>query len=108
MAGNMNINNKGDKTVHICTTGNDKNQFTVVLTCSADSSKYPPICIFKEKQLSRNEVISKGIISVIPAGLTSICQPLDVSINKPFKDNMRKEWHIWMCQIKLRISRAGL
>uniref|UniRef100_U9UDL2 DDE-1 domain-containing protein n=1 Tax=Rhizophagus irregularis (strain DAOM 181602 / DAOM 197198 / MUCL 43194) TaxID=747089 RepID=U9UDL2_RHIID len=47
-------------------------------------------------------------LPVIPAGLTSICQPLDVSINKPFKDNMRKEWHIWMCQIKLRISRAGL
>ena len=29
-------------------------------------------------------------------GLTSICQPLDIAINKPFKDNLRKEWHIWM------------
>lgn len=35
MAGNMTINNKGDKTVHIRTTGNDKNRFTVVLTCLA-------------------------------------------------------------------------
>jgi Tc5 transposase DNA-binding domain len=35
MAGNMTVNNKGDKTVHIRTTGNDKNHFTVVLTCSA-------------------------------------------------------------------------
>jgi hypothetical protein len=35
-------------------------------------------------------------LAVIPAGLTSICQPLDVAINKPFKDNLRKEWHIWM------------
>ena len=35
MAGNITINNKGDKTVHIRTTGNDKNRFTVVLTCSA-------------------------------------------------------------------------
>ena len=35
MAGNMTVNNKGDKTVHICTTGNDKNHFTVVLTYSA-------------------------------------------------------------------------
>src|SRR5215213_924719 len=35
MAVNMTINNKGDKTVHVCTTGNDKNRFTVVLTCSA-------------------------------------------------------------------------
>jgi transposase-like protein len=35
MAGNITVNNKGDKTVHIRTTGNDKNRFTVVLTCSA-------------------------------------------------------------------------
>jgi hypothetical protein len=35
-------------------------------------------------------------LAVIPGGLTSICQPLDVSINKPFKDNLRKEWHAWM------------
>ena len=35
IAGNMTINNKGDNTVHIRTTGNDKNRFTVVLTCSA-------------------------------------------------------------------------
>ncbi|PKY42040.1 hypothetical protein RhiirA4_455766 [Rhizophagus irregularis] len=61
--------------IYIRTTGNDKNRFTVVLTCSADSSKYPPICIFKEKQLPRGEVIPKGVIY-----------------------NMRKEWHIWMCQ----------
>ena len=35
MAGNLTINNKGDKIVHIRMTGNDKNRFTVVLTCSA-------------------------------------------------------------------------
>lgn len=35
-------------------------------------------------------------LAVIPGGLTSICQPLDVAINKPFKDNIRKEWHLWM------------
>ncbi|GBB93659.1 hypothetical protein RclHR1_22080001 [Rhizophagus clarus] len=37
----------------------------------------------------------RGIdLAVIPGGLTSICH--DVTINKPFKDNLRKEWHIWM------------
>jgi hypothetical protein len=33
-------------------------------------------------------------LAVIPGGLTNICQPLDVAINKPFKDNLCKEWHI--------------
>ncbi|PKK71362.1 hypothetical protein RhiirC2_778490 [Rhizophagus irregularis] len=62
MAGNMIINNKGNKTVHIRITGNDKNWFIVVLTCSADGSKYPPIYIFKGKQLPRGKVIPKGVI----------------------------------------------
>jgi hypothetical protein len=124
-----------------------------------DGTKYPPICIFKGKQLPRGETIPKGVIcwfqengwmtselmnhyieflsrirmsenlskesammvydsfrghleesiktkfhqhnfhlAIIPAGLTSVCQPLDVSINKPFKDYMRKEWYEWMSQ----------
>jgi len=33
---------------------------------------------------------------VIPDGLTSIYQPLDILINKLFKDNLYKEWHIWI------------
>ncbi|GES99125.1 pogo transposable element with KRAB domain [Rhizophagus clarus] len=86
-----------------------------------DGTKFPPICIFKRKQLSCDEQVPSGVIvwfqesgghleesvkikfrdrgidlAVILGGLTSICQPLDVTINKPFKDNLRKEWHIWM------------
>ena len=114
-----------------------------------DGTKFPPICIFKGKRLSRGEQIPPGIIVwfqdngwmdsslmkkyvdylndilrnngrsgvpkmmvydlfkghleesvkekfrdcgfdlvVIPSGLTSLCQPLDVAINKPFKDNL--------------------
>ena len=34
---------------------------------------------------------SKVDLAVIPGSLTSICQPLNVSINKPFKDNLHKE-----------------
>ena len=35
MSGNFTINTKGDKTVHIRGMDNEKNQFTVVLTCAA-------------------------------------------------------------------------
>ncbi|GBB86314.1 hypothetical protein RclHR1_12730011 [Rhizophagus clarus] len=157
MAGNFTINQKGEKTVHIRGTGNENNRFTVVLTCAADGTKLPPICIFKGKQMPRGEKAPPGVIvwfqesgwmnadlmkhyvsylnqirmssgqsrlpammvydsfrghleesvkqkfkenhvelAVIPGGLTSICQPLDVAINKPFKDNLRREWYHWM------------
>jgi len=46
-------------------------------------------------------------LAVILAGLTSLCQPLDISINKPFKDNLRKEWHEWMVQGDAGVTAAG-
>lgn len=35
MAGNFTVDQIGEKTIHICGTGNEKNRFTVVLTCAA-------------------------------------------------------------------------
>jgi hypothetical protein len=32
----------------------------------------------------------------IPGGCTSLCQPVDVGFNKPFKNRMRRQWHNWM------------
>lgn len=32
----------------------------------------------------------------IPGGCTSLCQPVDIGFNKPFKTNIRREWEIWM------------
>ena len=32
----------------------------------------------------------------IPGGCTSLCQPVDVGFNKPFKDRMRWQWINWM------------
>ena len=37
-------------------------------------------------------------LAVIPGGLTSILQPLDVSLNKPFKDGVRKRCMEWMAE----------
>ncbi len=33
---------------------------------------------------------------VLPANSTALCQPLDVVVNKPFKDRMRQLYHQWM------------
>ena len=35
-------------------------------------------------------------LAVIPSDLTSILKPLDVCLNKPFKDGVRKRWMEWM------------
>ena len=34
--------------------------------------------------------------AIIPDGMTSILQPLDVCIIKPFKDIMQRKWQQWM------------
>ena len=38
----------------------------------------------------------KTQLAVIPGGLTSQLQPLDVRVNKLFKALMKKEWTSWM------------
>jgi hypothetical protein len=38
----------------------------------------------------------KTKLAVIPGGLTSQLQPLDISINKPFKGFMKEKWNRWM------------
>jgi hypothetical protein len=46
MAGVSTINPKGEKTVHIRATGNEKNRFTVVLTCAAGMIPFFPFPLF--------------------------------------------------------------
>ena len=35
-------------------------------------------------------------IAIIPGGLTSQLEPLDVSLERPFKQNMKEQWNKWM------------
>ena len=32
----------------------------------------------------------------IPGGCTSLCQPIDIGVNKPFKNRIHEQWESWM------------
>lgn len=46
--------------------------------------------------VAKKELKKYSKIAVIPAGLTSELQPLDISVNKSFKSKLRNEWEKWM------------
>ena len=156
LPGNRTVNQKGEKNILVKTTGHEKTNFTVVLSCLADGNKLPPMIIFKRKTLPKSTVFPSGVLvrahekgwmnetgvidwmknvwnkrpgavfnkrsllvwdmfvahrcekvkkeaessrttlAVIPGGLTSLLQPLDVCLNKPFKDNVRRLWANWI------------
>uniref|UniRef100_K7FGA6 HTH CENPB-type domain-containing protein n=1 Tax=Pelodiscus sinensis TaxID=13735 RepID=K7FGA6_PELSI len=45
--------------------------------------------------------------AVIPAGLTSLVQPLDVCLNKSFKDRIREQWNEWMVSGEKSFTKGG-
>ncbi len=55
---------------------------------------YDSFSRYLEESIKKDFSNSDIDLAVIPDRLTSICQPLDVAINKLFKDNLRKEWHL--------------
>lgn len=44
---------------------------------------------------------------VIPGGMTSQLQPLDVAVNKPFKDRVRKYYSEWLCSEDHALTASG-
>ncbi|KAG7172192.1 Pogo transposable element-like 16, partial [Homarus americanus] len=112
------VNKVSEKTVLVKTTEHEKSRFTVGLSCMADSTKLMPmhekgwmdegaykiwlkVWNFRPGTVQRKKSSCVGyfrshlVDSLIPGGLTSLVQPLDVSINKPFKD-VRVKWNSWM------------
>jgi hypothetical protein len=164
MVGNMTVDLKASKTVHVRTTGNEKNRFTCVLGILSNGVKLPPFVVFKGKRLPKNlpngifvymnekgwmneeltkiwidrvwgnrpnsfdqksllvmdsfeghktELVkescrkSKCDLAIIPGGLTSVVQPLDVCVNKPFKDKLRNKWNQWMTCGSASLTKNG-
>ena len=44
---------------------------------------------------------------VIPGGMTSVLQPEDVSINKPFKDRLRQKYLTWIADPARGLTETG-
>ena len=64
----------------------------IKLCVSSDVGKSAHLTDTVKQQLREN----KTATAVIPGGLTSLVQPLDVCLNKPFKDRLREKWMTWM------------
>ncbi|KAG7172720.1 Pogo transposable element-like 11, partial [Homarus americanus] len=45
--------------------------------------------------------------AVIPVELTSVVQPLDVCLNKPFKDRVTDRWYKWMIEGEKTFTKGG-
>ena len=47
---------------------------------------------------SRNELKKSSKVAVIPGGCTRFVQPLDISVNKSFKDHLQTHWKAWYAE----------
>ena len=47
----------------------------------------------KMPEIKRSVELSETKVMIIPRGLTRYLQPLDVSINKPFKEEIRRKYN---------------
>ncbi|XP_068112898.1 uncharacterized protein [Hyperolius riggenbachi] len=156
-----------DKSGFLRATGNEKNHFTVVLSCLANGIKLRPVIIFKRENLPKKAKFPpritvrahlkgwmdeqgtkkwleeiwnerpgaalekrssllvwdmfkahtsdsikkmakscKTTLAVIPGGLSSVLQPLDVPLNKLFKDRVRSMWLEWVSSDEVRFAKG--
>jgi hypothetical protein len=49
----------------------------------------------------------KTELAVIPGGMTSMLRPMDVSINKPFKDKLRQQYLTWIADPACDLTETG-
>lgn len=56
------VNQKGEKSITIRTTGHEKSNFTVALACAADGSKIPPMVIFKKAKVPKEQFPNSVVV----------------------------------------------
>jgi hypothetical protein len=49
----------------------------------------------------------KTELVVIPGGMTSVLQPMDISINKPFEDRLRQQYLTWIADPARELTETG-
>ena len=49
----------------------------------------------------------KSELVFIPMGMTSVLQPLDVSVNKPFKARLSKQYNRWILDLDRELMASG-
>uniref|UniRef100_K7GCQ4 HTH CENPB-type domain-containing protein n=1 Tax=Pelodiscus sinensis TaxID=13735 RepID=K7GCQ4_PELSI len=49
----------------------------------------------------------KTDLAIIPGGMTKILQPLDVTVNKPMKDALRRKWNTWLWEGEHTFTASG-
>ena len=59
---NTTVDEMGAKTISIRTTGHEKTNFTVVLTCMADRTKLSSLVIFKLKKIPKGNFLPEVIV----------------------------------------------
>ena len=68
MPGNRTVDVKGAKTVSVKTTGAEKQHFTVVLSCLADSTKLKLAIVLKRKTMPMEKLPAGVVVYVQPKG----------------------------------------
>ncbi|KAK7096455.1 hypothetical protein V1264_016230 [Littorina saxatilis] len=59
------------------------------------------------EKVKKSITATNSIIAIIPGGTTKYLQPLDISVNRPFKVVMRDEWERWMVDGEKSFTKTG-
>lgn len=64
-------------------------------------------CQLKDEVIANLKKLCNAEAMIIPPKTTSFLQPLDVSINYPFKNALRSEWNKWLAEGPEEFTKKG-